>query len=180
MVDVGSQRSERQEWIHCFESVTTVQVLFGIERVGSGAVGEFFGRPPMSFHFLPIVPILRNHHELTTDSKRRSISDIRFCTGSIISYLNKIDIFQSELPRVRLLPSPYHYLWFMPLASTPAQVSFKHYSPVYTGESDVWLGLYYHHSRSLSCTNYSCSCKSMYCNRYNYCNTASYSKYRSP
>ncbi|KAL7752075.1 guanine nucleotide-binding protein subunit alpha [Sorochytrium milnesiophthora] len=83
MFDVGGQRSERKKWIHCFENVTAIVFLVAISEYDQVLVeDESTNRMQEALSLFD------------------SICNSRWFTKtSIILFLNKIDLFESKLPR---------------------------------------------------------------------------------
>ncbi|KAJ3016330.1 guanine nucleotide-binding protein subunit alpha [Thoreauomyces humboldtii] len=83
MFDVGGQRSERKKWIHCFEEVTAIVFLVAISEYDQVLVEDD--------------TVNRMQEALTLFD---SICNSRwFVKTSIILFLNKIDLFQTKLPK---------------------------------------------------------------------------------
>jgi guanine nucleotide-binding protein subunit alpha len=86
MFDGGGQRSERKKWIHCFESVTSIIFCTALSEYDQVLLEE------------------RNQNRMVESLVLfESVINSRwFLRTSIILFLNKIDVFKSKLPKVRL------------------------------------------------------------------------------
>ncbi|KAF9260803.1 heterotrimeric G-protein alpha subunit, GPA3-like protein [Marasmius fiardii PR-910] len=84
--DIGSQRSERRKWIHCFESVTSIIFCTALSDYDQVLFGE------------------KSQNRLTESLVlfEAVINSRWFLRTSIILFLNKIDLFKRKLPKVPL------------------------------------------------------------------------------
>ncbi|KAF8154357.1 G-protein alpha subunit-domain-containing protein [Mycena galopus ATCC 62051] len=85
--DVGGQRSERKEWIHCFESVTSI--IFCIALSEYDQVLEEERRVKRMRESLYLFESVINSRWLLRTS--------------VILFLNKIDVFKRKLPKVSVV-----------------------------------------------------------------------------
>jgi guanine nucleotide-binding protein subunit alpha len=99
MFDVGGQRSERKKWIHCFESVTSIIFCTALSEYDQVLLEEKN----------------QNRMEESLVLFESVINSRWFLRTSIILFLNKIDVFKSKLPKVKL----------------------EKYFPEYTGGADI-------------------------------------------
>ncbi|KAH9175726.1 G-protein alpha subunit [Lactarius sanguifluus] len=86
MVDVGGQRSQRNKWIHSFESVTSVVFVTALSEYDQVLLEE------------------KNQNRMAESlALFESVINSRwFLHTSIILFLNKIDVFKNKLPEVPL------------------------------------------------------------------------------
>ncbi|KAG8916102.1 Guanine nucleotide-binding protein alpha-2 subunit, partial [Tulasnella sp. 417] len=84
--DVGSQRSERKKWIHCFENVTAVIFCAALSSYDQVLL-EDNKRNQMSESLILFESVINSRWFLRT---------------SIILFLTKIDVFKAKLPKVPL------------------------------------------------------------------------------
>ncbi|KAJ7083891.1 guanine nucleotide binding protein, alpha subunit [Mycena epipterygia] len=90
IINVGAQRSERRKWIHCSENVTSI--------IFCTALSEYDERGGME---RGASNRLHESHALF-DSV---ITSYWFRCTSVILFLNKVDVFQQKLPKMRSLSS---------------------------------------------------------------------------
>ncbi|KAI9431188.1 G-protein alpha subunit [Lactarius indigo] len=86
MVDVGGQRSQRNKWIHCFESITSIVFVTALSEYDQVLLEE------------------KNQNRMAESlTLFESVINSRwFLHSSIILFLNKIDVFKKKLPKVPL------------------------------------------------------------------------------
>ncbi len=103
MVDVGGQRSERKKWMHNFESVTSIIFCTALSEYDQVLLEErkqvrkrISGQP-----FSP-TDVSQNRMEESLVLFESVINSRWFLRTSIILFLNKIDVFKSKLPKVRI------------------------------------------------------------------------------
>ncbi|KII91443.1 hypothetical protein PLICRDRAFT_51595 [Plicaturopsis crispa FD-325 SS-3] len=84
--DVGGQRSQRKQWIHCFESVTSIIFCTALSEYDQVLLEES-SQNRMTESLVLFESIINSRWFLRT---------------SIILFLNKIDVFKSKLPKVPL------------------------------------------------------------------------------
>jgi len=112
MFDVGGQRSERKEWIHYFESVTSIIFCTALSEYDQVLLERFFQSP---FVILPLFGILMPRSVLQNRMAEflvlfeSVINSHWFLRTSTILFITKIDVFKSKLLKVRL-----HHLLFIP------------------------------------------------------------------
>ncbi|KAF8839818.1 G-protein alpha subunit [Paxillus ammoniavirescens] len=85
VIDVGNQHSERQKWIHCFESVTSIIFCAALSEYGRESLEKNQNRLAESLVLFESI-----------------INSRWFLRTSIILFMNKIDIFKTRLPKVPL------------------------------------------------------------------------------
>ncbi|KAH9034258.1 G-protein alpha subunit [Lactarius pseudohatsudake] len=86
MVDVGGQRSQRNKWIHSFESVTSVVFVTALSEYDQVLLEEK-SQNRMAESLVLFESVINSRWFLHT---------------SIILFLNKIDVFKNKLPKVPL------------------------------------------------------------------------------
>ena len=103
MVDVGGQRSERKKWMHNFESVTSIIFCTALSEYDQVLLEErkqvrkrISGQP-----FSP-TDVSQNRMEESLVLFESVINSRWFLRTSVILFLNKIDVFKSKLPKVRI------------------------------------------------------------------------------
>ncbi|KAH7921865.1 guanine nucleotide binding protein, alpha subunit [Leucogyrophana mollusca] len=104
--DVGGQRLERKKWIHCFESVTSI--------IFCTALSEY-DQVPLEEKNQAGISLLRNRMAESLLLFESVVNSQWFRRTSIILFLNKMDLFESKLPKVPL----------------------ERYFPEYTGGADI-------------------------------------------
>ncbi|KAH8988405.1 G-protein alpha subunit [Lactarius akahatsu] len=86
MVDVGGQRSQRNKWIHSFESVTSVVFVTALSEYDQVLLEEK-KQNRMAESLILFDSVINSRWFLRT---------------SVILFLNKIDVFKNKLPKVPL------------------------------------------------------------------------------
>jgi len=86
LVDVGGQRSERRKWIHCFDEVTSIFFIVAISEFDQKLrEDESTNRLTEAFHLFKDVCAYET-----------------FASTPVILFLNKSDLFEEKLKRVKI------------------------------------------------------------------------------
>ncbi len=101
MVDVGGQRSQRNKWIHCFESVTSIIFVTSLSEYDQVLLEE--RDQVRKWIQIAISPTdgSQNRMEESFVLFESVINSWWFSRTSIVLFLNKIDVFKNKLPKVR-------------------------------------------------------------------------------
>ncbi len=139
MFDVGGQRSERKKWIHCFESVTSIifcTALSEYDQVLLEARNQVCNHSHISRSISCVfASLIQNRMQESLILFDSVINSRWFLRTSIILFLNKIDVFKSKLPKVRLGCSRSQMCTLHDAYSS--QVPLERYFPEYTGGADI-------------------------------------------
>jgi len=87
-LDVGGQRNERRKWIHCFQDVVAVIFVTAIQEYD-----QFLYEDEKE-----------NRLKESLNVFNQIINNNYFLRSTIILFLNKMDLFEDKIKRVRLKP----------------------------------------------------------------------------